>query len=106
MAVKVNADDFENEVLKANVPVLVDFYSDSCIPCKQLSPILGDLEDEFSDKFKVVKVNVAFNADFAKEQNVLAVPTLKFYKDGKELEVIRGLVKKNVLQEKIENIIK
>ena len=56
MAKRVSKDDFDKEVLQSELPVIVDFYSDSCIPCKQLSPILGDIEDDYEDKAKVVKV--------------------------------------------------
>lgn len=57
MAARVSKDNFEAEVLQASIPVLVEFYSDSCIPCKQMSPILGDIEVNYEDRLKVVKVN-------------------------------------------------
>ena len=53
MAKRVSKDDFEKEVLQSELPVIVDFYSDSCIPCKQLSPILGDIEDDYEDRAKL-----------------------------------------------------
>ena len=52
MAARVSKDNFEAEVLQASIPVLVEFYSDSCIPCKQMSPILGDIEDDYEDRLK------------------------------------------------------
>lgn len=55
MAKRVSKDDFEKEVLQSELPVIVDFYSDSCIPCKQLSPILGDIEDDYEDQGKSCK---------------------------------------------------
>ena len=58
MAKRVSKDDFDKEVLQSELPVIVDFYSDSCIPCKQLSPILGDIEDDYEDKAKVVWKNM------------------------------------------------
>ena len=51
MAKRVNAEEFEAEVLKASLPVIVEFYSDSCIPCKQLSPVLGGIEDDYEDRY-------------------------------------------------------
>ena len=63
MAKRVSKDDFDKEVLQSELPVIVDFYSDSCIPCKQLSPILGDIEDDYEDKAKVVKVNINFDEE-------------------------------------------
>lgn len=65
MAKRVGTAEFEAEVLKEKLPVIVEFYSDSCIPCKQLSPILGGIEDDYEDQVKVVKVNVNFDADLA-----------------------------------------
>ena len=105
MAVRVSKADFEEKVLNESLPVLVDFYSDSCIPCKQLSPILGDIEDDYEDRLKVFKVNVNFDAELAEKYEVLASPTLIFFKDGKEVNRIRGLVKKPELSEHVEALL-
>ena len=53
MAVRINKDDFEEKVLKSNLPVIVDFYSDSCIACKKLAPALGDVEDDYEGKLYI-----------------------------------------------------
>ena len=90
MAKRVSKDDFEKEVLQSELPVIVDFYSDSCIPCKQLSPILGDIEDDYEDKAKVVKVNINFDEELMEK-----------YKDGEETDRTRGLVKKAEIEEKL-----
>ncbi|MDF2610219.1 MAG: Thioredoxin protein [Lachnospiraceae bacterium] len=105
MAVRVNESNFDNEVLKAKKLVLVDFYSDSCVPCKQISPILGDLEEEYSDKIKVVKVNVNFDESLAKNYEVMVSPTILFIKNGEEKSRIRGLKKKAELEEIINAIL-
>lgn len=105
MAKRVSKDDFEAEVLKAEVPVIVEFYSDSCIPCKQLSPILGGIEDDYEDQIKVVKVNVNFDAELASEYEVMASPTILFFRDGKEAERIRGLVKRPQLEDVVKKFI-
>ena len=60
MAARVNKDEFEGKVLKSDIPVLVDFYSDSCVPCKRLSPVLFALEEEYAEKLKIVKINICF----------------------------------------------
>lgn len=104
MAKRVNKDDFESVVLQNEKLVIVDFYSDSCIPCKQLSPILGDVEDEFEDEIVVCKVNVNFDEKLAQRYSVMASPTLVFFKDGQEVERIRGLVKKPELSAKINEL--
>lgn len=99
MATRVNEENFEKEVLKSEIPVLVEFYSESCIPCKRLSPILGDLEEEYEDKLKVVKVNVNFDEKLAQDYDVLASPTMVLFKNGEEINRIRGLKKKNEIEE-------
>ena len=101
MAKRVGTAEFEAEVLKEKLPVIVEFYSDSCIPCKQLSPILGGIEDQV----KVVKVNVNFDADLAGEYQVMASPTILFFKDGREVDRIRGLVKRPELEDKVKTIL-
>lgn len=105
MAKRVSSEDFEAEVLGSDLPVVVEFYSDSCIPCKQLSPILGGLEDDYEDQVKVVKVNVNFDAGLAQKYEVEASPTLLFFKDGSEVERIRGLVKRPELEETVKKLL-
>ena len=104
MAKRVNTEEFESEVLQSELPVVVEFYSDSCIPCKQLSPILGGIEDDYEDQLKVVKVNVNFDADLQKYE-VAASPTLLFFRGGKEVDRIRGLVKRPALEEVVKKYI-
>ncbi len=102
MAVRVSAEDFDAKVLQSELPVIVEFYSDSCIPCKQLSPILGGIEDDYEDKVNVYKVNVNFDAELAEKYTVMASPTILFFKGGEEVSRIRGLVKRNVLEEEVK----
>ena len=105
MAKRVNTEEFESEVLQSELPVVVEFYSDSCIPCKQLSPILGGIEDDYEDQLKVVKVNVNFDDDLAQKYEVAASPTLLFFQSGKEVDRIRGLVKRPALEEVVKKYI-
>ena len=105
MAARVSKDNFEKEVLQSDIPVIVDFYSDSCIPCKQLAPILGDIEDDYENRLKVVKVNVNFDAGLAENYQVMATPALLFFRDGQEVDRTRGLVKKTELTEHVEKLL-
>ncbi|MFT4145502.1 MAG: thioredoxin domain-containing protein [Mobilitalea sp.] len=105
MAVRVNKGNFDKEVLKAQLPVLVEFYSDSCVPCKQLAPILGDLEEEYEDLIRIVKVNVNFDVTLADTYQVAASPTILFFRNGQEQQRIRGIVKKNELEDIIKAIL-
>ena len=106
MAKRVNAEEFEAEVLKASLPVIVEFYSDSCIPCKQLSPVLGGIEDDYEDKLIVVKVNVNFDAvrrscrrSFIKEDMKMVVTVA-----GEKKTYDEGLtIAKLIEVEKVEN---
>ena len=103
MAKRVGTAEFEAEVLKEKLPVIVEFYSDSCIPCKQLSPILGGPAAASAAPAPAVKVNVNFDADLAGKYQVMASPTILFFKDGKEVDRIRGLVKRPELEGKVKS---
>ena len=97
MPAKITAAEFDAEVLGSEIPVLADFYSDSCIPCKRMSPILSQLESEYAGKLKIVKINTNFEKDLTEKYGVLAAPTLILFKDGEEVSRIRGAVKKDEL---------
>lgn len=90
MAVRVNQDNFEEKVLKADKPVLLDFYSDTCIPCKRMAGTLGDIEDEYEDKIHIYKVNVNFDDKLAEQYNVMSAPTLVFLVNGEEKSRLSG----------------
>lgn len=102
MAERINKDNFEEKVLKSSIPVLVDFYSDSCVPCKMLSPILGDLEEEREGKLAVYKVNVNYDAELVEQYGVMGAPTLILFEQGEIKDRKTGAVKKNVLTEWID----
>lgn len=81
--------------------VLADFYSDSCVPCRRMSPIFSELERDHGDKIKAVKINVAFDGDLAAEYGVQAVPTFILFKNGAEASRITGAVPKAELEQMI-----
>jgi len=99
MAVRVSAENFAAEVLQADGIVLVDFYSDSCVPCKRIAPLLSEVAAAYPEGFKVVKVNINFDADLAEQYAVQAAPTLVFFQNGTEQARLRGLVKKSEIVE-------
>jgi thioredoxin 1 len=105
MALRVNKDNFKSQVLDASGLVLVEFYSDSCIPCKQMAPILSELEEEFEDKVKIFKVNVNFDDYLSSTYEVLASPTILFFQQGIERDRIRRVAKKAELVDKIHNLL-
>ncbi len=103
MAVRVTEDNFNSEVIEANGIVIVDFYSDSCVPCKRIAPVLAEIEEENED-VKLVKVNINFDRSLAEKYDVQASPTLIFFKNGVESNRTRGAVKKAEISEIINNI--
>ena len=80
---KITAANFENEVLRSDKPVLLDFYADWCGPCKMLSPVLHELAEENSSTLKVGKVNVDEQTELAARFQVSSIPMLVVFKDGK-----------------------
>lgn len=104
MAVRVNAENFDSEVLGAQEIVLADFYSDSCVPCKRMSPVLAELEETYPDTLKLVKININFDGELAEKYEVQAAPTLIFFKDGEEKARLRGAVKKAEIIEEFEKL--
>lgn len=79
----IKKSNFENEVINADKPVLLDFYADWCGPCKMLSPVLGEIADEYADVFKVAKVNVDDEPELAMKFRVSSIPMLVLFKDGR-----------------------
>ncbi|MDD6990859.1 MAG: thioredoxin domain-containing protein [Oscillospiraceae bacterium] len=104
MAVRVSTDTFDEEVLNAGGAVIADFYSDSCVPCKRLSPVLAEIEEEQGDKVKFVKININFDPELAEKYGVMSVPTLVFFGDGEEISRLTGAVKKSEIVSEIEKI--
>lgn len=80
----VTDSSFEQEVLKAQGPVLVDFWAEWCGPCKMVAPILEDIADEHAESIRIAKVNVDDNPGLAREFNVMSIPTMIVFKDGEE----------------------
>ena len=105
MAVRVNAETFAAEVLQAAGLVLVDFYSDSCVACKKLAPVLGNAEDDYEDKIKVYKVNTNFDVELAEQYEVQANPTLILFKDGQAKDRKTGALKQAELNSWIEELL-
>lgn len=97
MEIKLSTENFEKEVLKSEKPVLVDFYADWCGPCNAMAPVIEELAKELEGKVKVGKINVDENPDIAVEYNVMSIPTLIVFKNGKEEKRIVGLRNKEEL---------
>ena len=101
----VSEDTFNKEVLRSNIPVLVDFYASWCSPCKHLAPILEEVEVEFEKKIRVVKVDVNENATLAEAYNVQGIPNLILFKGGKIVDNKVGSMTKESLYFWIESFL-
>ncbi len=99
MAIRVSKEDFEEKVLQSELPVLVDFYSDSCIACKKLAPVLGDIEDDYEGKLTVVKINTNFDVEIAEEYGIMSNPTIILFKNGQKIAKKSGAATKAELED-------
>ena len=96
---KVTDDNFESEVLKSNLPVLVDFWAEWCGPCRALSPTIDDLANQYSDKLKVCKMNVDENPQTPSQYKIRGIPTLLLFKNGQlEDQIVGAQSKENIVQ--------
>ena len=100
MEVTLTKQNFEQEVLKSEIPVIVDFWATWCGPCRMIAPILEDVAKEYAGKIKVAKVNVDEQMELAMQYKVEVIPTLFYFKDGKVIGKTVGVVDK---QEIVKN---
>ncbi len=95
---------FSNEVLQSSVPVLVDFYADWCGPCRMLAPTLNKLSEEFSDRVKIVKVNVDAEPELADQFRIESIPTLVFFAEGRPVGRASGVVNESGLRNALNQL--
>lgn len=100
--VKVSDDSFDQDVLSASGPVLVDYWAEWCGPCKMIAPVLDELADEYGGKLTVAKLNVDDNPDTPPKFGIRGIPTLMLFKDGEVAGTQVGAVSKTQLAEFID----
>lgn len=101
MAQEVTSSDFSEILNNSDSVILADFYSDTCMPCRRMAPVLSELEGESKGKFTAVKINVASDGELADRYNVEAVPTFILFRNGEEKARIVGAVPKSELSSMI-----
>lgn len=98
----VNQQNFENEVLKSNIPVLVDFWAAWCGPCRMVSPIIDQIAEEYEGKIKVAKVNVDENPELAGRYDIMSIPSVFLFNDGKKIDGLIGARPKQSFEEMLK----
>lgn len=103
--VEITDDNFENEVIKSDKPVLIDFWAVWCGPCKLIAPIVEELAVEYDGKVKLGKLDVDSNQQTSIKFGVRSIPTLLLFKDGKLKETIIGAVPKKAIVDKLNTVL-
>jgi thioredoxin 1 len=102
MVTDITDQNFEDEVLKSTLPVLVDLWAPWCGPCRMIAPVVEKLAQKYDQRFKFCRLNVDQNPQTAANYQVMSIPTLIFFKDGKVADRVVGAVPESALEPKIE----
>ena len=104
MVTDVSDQNFEAEVLKSSLPVMVDLWAPWCGPCRMIAPVVEKLAEKNDSKVKFCRLNVDENPQTAARYRVMSIPTLLFFKDGKVVDTIVGAVPERTLQSKVDDL--
>ena len=99
---EVGDDEFQREVLQADVPVIVDFWAPWCGPCRVVAPVLEEIAEERSENLRIVKLNIDENQQTAMKFQILAIPTMVLFRNGQEAHRIQGAMPKRRLEAELE----
>lgn len=107
-AIELTKNNFETEVLKSEIPVLVDFWAPWCMPCRMMAPIVDELSAELAGKVKITKMDTENpeNSDLAIKYEIQSIPNLKLFKNGEVIGEFIGLKNKETLKGDIESLLK
>ncbi len=104
MAIHFTDENFNEEVLASNIPVVVDFYADWCGPCKMLAPVIETLAAELEGKVKIGKLNVDDAPETARNYGIMSIPTLLYIKNGEVVNKTVGVVSKTEIEQIINSL--
>ena len=105
MVTEITDQTFEEEVLKSDLPVAVDFWAPWCGPCRILGPVMEKLSEAYKDKVKFCKLNVDENPQMARKYQVMSIPLVLFFKGGEKVDESLGAVPESALQPKIDALL-
>lgn len=105
MEYKFTQDNFDNEVLKSDIPVLVDFYADWCGPCKMMMPVVEKMAEKYDGKIKVGKINSDEESVLAAKYNIMSIPSFLMFKNGELVETLTGAMPADVLAGKLDSLL-
>ncbi len=105
MAKNITDNTFKQEVLDSSIPVLVDFWAPWCGPCRMIAPVIDEISSEYEGKAKIVKINTDENPYSASEYQITAIPTLLFFKNGKVVKEMVGVVSKEEIKKVLDDLI-
>ena len=101
----ISDNNIEQVVLKSDVPVVVDFWAPWCGPCRKLAPVLEQIQNEFIDSVKIVKIDTDKNINSAKEYGISSLPSVLLFKDGEVKEVMVGMMPKSAIVSNIKKLL-
>lgn len=105
MVINLTDTDFEEMVVQADQPVVVDFWADWCSPCRRMAPIIEEVAADFAGRVRVAKLNVDENGEVTGRYGVLSIPTLLFFKNGEVVERLIGVRPKEEVEEILQRIL-
>lgn len=105
MVIEVTDQNFEEEVAKSNLPVLVDLWAPWCRPCLMVAPVVDKLAESYKGRFKFCRLNIDQNPQTAARYRIMSIPTLLFLKGGKVVDTVIGAVPEQTLKPKIEALL-
>ena len=105
-AIELNSQNFDQEVIKSDLLVLVDFYAPWCGPCQMMAPILDQLSDDLAGKIKIAKINTENNGELAIKYQIASIPNMKLFKGGEVIQDFIGLRMAEQLKQELEQVLK